>query len=153
SLPKGSPARSFYQLTRTKLNALTDIDLAMSWSIVDYLVRERTADWRKLIGYCHKIPSFRMAFVRTFGSQDENTELRILRTKTKNDRKLEKLYQKTCGRFESAWKAWAKKEYQAQYDDPTIKTSEPPFQPIQVASEDDDGGNKNKKKKKRRRRK
>ena len=149
--------KNFFQVSRSGLNKLTDLDLAMSWSIVDWLITERTHDWRKLIKLLRETPSMRIAFVQTFGTPDEQKEIRKL-IKAKNDRDLWKLYQQVCGRFEHEWKAWASKRYQAEYEDPSKKkASNPPFQPISLGGGEkaEDGKKKpakKKKKKKRRRR-
>jgi len=154
-------AKNFYQLTRADLNQLSDLDLAMSWSIVDYLLRSRTKEWRDLIKRCNRVPSFRIAMVGAFGTKQEKDELKVLLKKTKNQNRLDELYRMVCERFEKGWKAWVAEHYRGQYEDPTKTDREPPFTPIETAvSEDgnDEGGGeekpkkKKKKKKKRRRR-
>ena len=157
SLPPGKPVKSFYQLTRAKLNSLNDIDLAMAWAICDYLIRERTADWRQLIRNGRRQPSFRAALVRTFGTSEQTKALTVLIRQTKSDRQLETLYRQVCERFEEGWRRWAENAYKEQYNDPTVVSHTPPFQPIEVAADEDDDKKddkkKKKKKKKRRRRK
>jgi len=155
SLPPGRPVKTFYQLTRAKLNALNDIDLAMSWSIVDYLIRERTADWRRLISIGQKQPSFRAALIQVFGTSEDKKALQVLLRQTHSESQFERLYSKVADHFEQGWREWVAKTYKAQYDDPTAIMHTPPFQPIEVKSDDDSGDkgdDKDKKKKRRRRR-
>ena len=160
-IKRNKGARNFYQLSRTGLNSLTSIDLAMSWSIIDYLIKGRIEDWRGLIQKLRTIPSFRIAFVRQFGTKNQISDLKKIIGKggTKNQRKLDDLYRRVCNQFEKAWKAWAMHEYEAEYNDPTSSKRKAVFTPIEGAKHDEsDGGEgkkpekKKKKKKKRRRR-
>jgi hypothetical protein len=156
SLPKGRPVKSFYQLTRAKLNRLNDIDLAMAWSVIDYLIRERTAEWRQLINYGQKRPSFRAAMIQVFGTSEDRKALQVLLRDTHSESQFERLYRKVADGFEEAWRKWAANEYRAQYDDPTLVPRTPPFQPIEVAggdeSDEDKDEDDDKKKRRRRRR-
>lgn len=151
--PKGS--KNLYSLTRTKLNNLTDIDLAMSWSITDYLIRYRTQDWRKLIKWCRRVPSFRQAAIRTLGTDAERSRLdKIIAAKDEGG--LDQIYKTVIGRFEEQWKKWASAQYKAEYENPSAKkASHAPFQEIAVAGDEDDeeeGKGKKPKRKRRRRR-
>jgi hypothetical protein len=153
-------ARKFYQLSRTGLNSLTSIDLAMSWSIIDYLIKGRIEDWRGLIKKMKTIPSFRIAFVRQFGTKAQLASLKKIVGKggSKNQRSLDDLYRRVCDQFEKDWKAWAMKEYEAEYNDPTSSKRKAEFTPIEGTKNDEEGDGedepkkKKKKKKKRRRR-
>ena len=155
---KKTAIKSFYQVSRSGLNKLTDLDLAMSWSIIDWLITERTSEWRDFIKRLSRTPSMRISFIGAFGTPDEKKEVDKL-IKTKNDRGLWKLYQVACGRFEQQWKAWASKRYQAEYEDPSKKKSiDSPFKPLNLGAaeegddKDKDSSKKKKKKKKKKRR-
>ena len=148
--------RSFDQLTRTKLPKLNDVDLAMSWSIVDYMIRERTTQWRKLVTLGRKRSSFRVGFIETMGSKQQAKDLKKW-LRSRNQREVETLYRKVCDEFEQGWKAWVSKAYKASYDDPSVSMFDPPYAPLQGSSKDEDkddndGKKKKKKKKKKRRR-
>jgi len=160
-IKRNKGARKFYQLSRTGLNSLTSIDLAMSWSIIDYLIKGRIEDWRGLIKKMRTIPSFRIAFVRQFGTKPQMARLKKIIGKggSKNQRQLDDLYRQVCDQFERDWKSWAVKEYENEYNDPTSSTRKAVFTPIEEAKHGEGGaGNgedepkKKKKKKKRRRR-
>ena len=160
-IKRNKGARKFYQVSRTGLNSLTSIDLAMSWSIVDYLIKGRIEDWRGLIRKLRTIPSFRIAFIKQFGTKKQLESLKKIIGKggTKSPRQLDDLYRRVCDRFEQGWKAWAVKEYEAEYNDPTSSKRKAVFTPIEGAQHDAKGGEgeepakkKKKKRKKRRRR-
>lgn len=154
-LGKKARAKDFYRLSRSRLNELTDLDLSISWSVVDYLLRERTHEWRALVTKMRRTPTFRLAFVEVFGEKPHLESLKKV-IKSKDDRGLEDVYRTVIGEFEQQWRAWAVSKYEAEYEDPSNRVVvEPPFQPINVASEaseDDDKDDKKKKKKRRRRR-
>ncbi|MCB9880582.1 MAG: hypothetical protein H6832_13880 [Planctomycetes bacterium] len=151
-LGKNARAKNFYQLTRAGLNEMTDLDLAIAWSIVDYMIRERTHEWRAMFQRLNKTPTFRLIFIEVFGEKAHQETLRKV-MKSKDDMGLEELYRNVIGDFEQQWRAWAKARYQAEYEDPGKRPAvTPPFQPIVVGgddSEDDDDEKDPKKKKKK----
>jgi hypothetical protein len=99
-------AITFFELSKMGLNQLDDQALAMSWSVVDYLIKERLDQFRSLIQLLNKRPSFRMAFIEVFGDDSRRELLR----KTKEDQHLDELYRLTTHDFELAWKAWVKNQ-------------------------------------------
>ena len=147
---KKARVRSLWQLSRLGVNKFSDLDLAMSWSMIDYMFRVRTSEWRTLIKRLGIDPSFRIAWVATFGTDADRAQIKELR-KTKNDRGLEDLYRAHCDRFEAEWKVWVKKTFKEEYEDPTKKKIvEPPFVPIEKGKKTEDKGDDKKKKKKKR---
>ncbi len=154
-LGKNARAKDFYQLTRASLNELTDLDLSISWSIVDYLIRERTHEWRTMFQRLNKTPTFRLVFIEVFGEKPHHDKLREI-TKSKDDNGLEELYRVVIGEFEQQWRGWAKARYEARDEDPSNRPAvTPPFTPIAISEAEDEGeddkDDKKKKKKVRRR--
>lgn len=151
--------KSMFQLSRTQLRKLNDVDLAMSWSVIDYLLRGQTDKWRELISLGNRVSSFRTAMVKVFGDSADQAAL-TKALKTKKDRLLDSTYQKVIDKFEQSWKQWVLENYREVYEDPSKSLWNPPFQPVQEHGANgkdgkdgkDDGKKKKKKKKKRRRR-
>ncbi|MEZ5987752.1 MAG: hypothetical protein R3F30_01225 [Planctomycetota bacterium] len=145
--------KSFYQLSRTQLQKLNDVDLAMSWSVIDYLFKERIADWRKMIELGNRMTTFRAAFVQVFGTDDQRGELKKA-FETKNDRMLDEIYTTVINSFEQQWKSWVLQNYRAIYEDPSKTMWSPVFKRVEQgeAKKDDKEDEDKPKKKKRRRR-
>ena len=122
----------------------------MSWSIVDYMIKERRDQFRGLIKLLNKRPSFRMAFIEVFGTDDQRTAMR----KMKHDQQLDEAYRHATQRFETDWKAWIKgqSEYADSYNNPAKRKARPKREFPGDAEKKKDGKGKKKKKKRRRRR-
>ncbi|PIE22384.1 MAG: hypothetical protein CSA62_12820 [Planctomycetota bacterium] len=152
-ISKKIPTKNLYQITTAKLNDLTDVDYAMAWSLVDFFITQRNAEWRKLISACGKSNNFRYPFINAFGS-DKQREHAGLAMKKKNDRGLSDVYRQVCVKVEGDWRKWAKKRWRAAYRDPSKAVLETPFSPIRRQGDkpEGDGEKKGKRKKKRRRR-
>ncbi len=153
-------AKSMFQLSRTQLRKLNDVDLAMSWSVVDYLIRGQTEKWQELIALGNRVSSMRIAMVKVFGDSAEKAALDKA-LKGKKDRLLDSTYQKVIDKFEQDWKQWVLQNYREVYEDPSKSLWNPPFQPVQQqggqhgdkeGDKKDDGKKKKKKKKKKKRR-
>jgi hypothetical protein len=120
---KAKNPKPFYSLTKTSLNQLDDTDLAVSWSVVDYLITERLDDFRALLKRCSRSNSFRVAFIDVFGDEGH----RETRQKVKEDVELDGVFQGACDRFEAQWKEWVKSqvEYKSAYETPGERTKKP----------------------------
>ena len=147
--------KSMFQLSRTQLRKLNAVDLAVSWSVIDYLIRGQTQKWREFVALGNRVSSFRTAIVKVFGDDAERANLEKA-LKSKNDRLLDTTYQKVIGEFEQGWKKWVLQNYREVYEDPSKTLWHPPFQPVQQGAgkkkEGDDKGDDPKKKRRRRRR-
>jgi hypothetical protein len=151
-ISKKVPTKNLYQLTTAKLNDLTDVDLAMAWSLVDYMITQRNGEWRNLIAACRKANNFRQPFVIAFGNQKQS-ELAAKAVADKNDRGLSDVYRQVCREVEGDWRKWAKKRWREAYRNPAKAVLETPFQPVsRVGDDPDQDDDEGKKKKKRRRR-
>ena len=120
----GGMVKNFFQLSKSQLNQLSRDDLAMAWSVVDYLINERTDDWRALIKDLASANSFKHSFIRVFGQNTERRDLDRILEKTRKRRLLDELYKGVCSRFDQAWRNWAEEHY-----DETEEV-EPPFERV-----------------------
>ncbi|MEZ5987960.1 MAG: hypothetical protein R3F30_02310 [Planctomycetota bacterium] len=109
--PEGSTSRSFYELTRLDLYGLEAADRIQAWSFVDYLLIGRTPEWRALVALLAEGPSFRTAFVKVFGTDDDRKALADALRTGGHDHLLDDIYARVCGRFDEAWKAWVLTTY------------------------------------------
>jgi hypothetical protein len=120
---KAKDAKTFYEVTKQDLNNLDDKALAVAWSTVDYMLRERLEEFRRLIKNTSRMPSFRMAFIDAFGDDAQREQ----RKKLAADVELDELYRTVCDKFELAWKGWIKSqaEYKIAYDSPGKAKAKP----------------------------
>ena len=106
----GKSTRSFPQLCRARLNSFGVVDLALSFSLVDWLLRERLEDWRGLCAKLAKHSTFREAFVAQFGNAKEQEAARAAR-KNRKDRALDEVFGAVADRIDGEWRTWVSREY------------------------------------------
>lgn len=120
-------ARSFFQLCHARLASWHTIDLAMSFSLVDYLIRNRLDDWRGLVAKLEESRTFRGPFIAQFGSDQEKKDALIVLEKTHRDADLERTFRAVADRFEQGWKKWVVANYEDKREDPEAFKADAPF--------------------------
>ncbi len=113
----GRAARHFAELCRARLRTWHVADIAMSYSLVDYLMHARQADWRGLIEKLAKAKMFRVAFISQFGTSAEQAQLAKIVDETRRVGELNDLFDHIAERFEKDWKSWVERAYERRADD------------------------------------
>ena len=120
-------ARSFFQLCYARVNTWNIVDIAMSFALVDYMLRNRLDDWRGLVAKLGKTLSFRAAFIQQFGNDDERRQALMAVQQTHEDAVLQRLFRPIAEHFEKDFKAWVEKEYETLRDEPEKWKDNAPF--------------------------